>query len=184
MRSPSVCNVVSVAWSLVFCAIYCGPLFVFLFYLYLCIVKWAIKSSKLRRTDNTMVKRKRTKRQIMIYKALWRKLKSNQHDPTKKREWILYCILYFLNVGACIMYRGFINLCITAHSHCLINSFTLYIQSGRAKWLVWAQTSTFSKMMRSCKRKLYKREQLVNVYYKCIIDRTLRNGCVNSDIFV
>jgi hypothetical protein len=35
-----------------------------------------------RRTDNTMGKRKRTKRQTTIYKALHRKLKIEQYEPS------------------------------------------------------------------------------------------------------
>jgi hypothetical protein len=34
---------------------------------------------------NTMTKRKRTKRQATIYKTLHRKLKMEQHEPTKNR---------------------------------------------------------------------------------------------------
>jgi hypothetical protein len=39
-------------------------------------------------TDNKTAKRKRTNGQTMIYKALHRKLKFEQHDPYYKREWI------------------------------------------------------------------------------------------------
>ena len=42
---------------------------------------WRCQRGNRRRTDNTMAKRKRTKRQTTIYKALHKKLKTKQHEP-------------------------------------------------------------------------------------------------------
>jgi hypothetical protein len=38
-----------------------------------------------RRTDNTMIKRKRTKGQTTIYKTLHRKLTTEKHEPKRGR---------------------------------------------------------------------------------------------------
>ena len=51
------------------------------FNVYLKILKEQSESVNRRRTDKTMTKIKRTKRQTTIYKALQRKLKIEQHEP-------------------------------------------------------------------------------------------------------
>jgi hypothetical protein len=44
-------------------------------------IKGVTKAVNQRRTDNLMVKRNRTKSQILIYKSLHRKLKIEPHEP-------------------------------------------------------------------------------------------------------
>ena len=48
--------------------------------------KGVVKKAVNRRTDNTMLKRKRIKGQTTIYKTQYRSLKIEQHYPTKKNR--------------------------------------------------------------------------------------------------
>ena len=49
--------------------------------------KVVIRSRKSKGKQNTMVKRKKTKGQTIVYKTIQRKLKIEQHESNKFREW-------------------------------------------------------------------------------------------------